>query len=563
MSEKPKYWSFKKAVQYTRSLKLESRYDWEIYCMADGLKPAELPSKPEEKYKAHWEGWRHWLGTTKKVEFLPFEEARDFVRSLNLKGTDEWKLYFNWNVADFGLKPANIPSSPHIYYKDKGWKGYGDWLGTNKEGNKNKQFRSFESAKEFAQQLKLTSSAQWVDYCNGKFSELPPRPKDIPSNIARKYHEHPDWQGLDEFLNTKQHRLIKRSHTFLPIDEAKKIVHTYNFKNLKEWNLFIKDRLPNQKPLPANVPKNPLLVYKNSGWKGFGDWLGNNNISPIKMEFRPYDEARKFARTLGFTSSSEWIDYCAGRMPHLPQKPDDIPYSVARKYAKQGWVDYKDFLMPDEKRSTFSKFLSYDEAKKFVHKLQLKNVEEWKRYLKNEFPHLPAKPKEIPGNPAGFYKGKGWVGIGDWLNSGAFPYSVLDYRPFKEAREFVRSLGLVNSLEWIAYCKGKIPNLPPKPNDIPTNVVKQYTGKGWKGFKDFLATKKNRETLKNSLSFENAKVEAQKLRLRSEEEWNDFVGAKLKASHGVKPKNIPANPQVIYLRFGWSGFEDWLGIKNK
>ena len=558
---KVKYWSYKKASEYVRSLKLLSRYDWEMYCSLENIKPIEIPSNPEQTYKTTWLGWRQWLGTTKKVEFLPFEEARAFVQSLNLKGTDEWKLYFNWNPDDFGLKPANIPSSPHIYYKNSGWIGYGDWLGTNNEGNRNKKFRSFAEAKAFAQTLNLTSSAKWVDYCNGKFKDLPPRPKDIPSNIARKYLDHPDWKGIDDFLNTKQNRLEKRNTTFLPINEAKKVIHTYGFKNLKEWNMFIKDRIPNKAKLPFNVPKNPMLVYKNSGWNGFGDWLGNNNVSPIKMEFRPFEQAREFARSLGFTSSSEWVQYCAGEMPNLPPKPDDIPYSVSRKYLDEGWISYKDFLMEDKKRETFSKFLSYEEAKKFVHTLKLKNVADWKKYLEGGYPDLPKRPKNIPGNPSGYYKESGWIGIGDWLNSGAFPYSVMDYRPFKDARVFVRSLGLVTSMEWLDFCKGTIPNLPPKPYDIPTNVVKQYENKGWKGFKDFLATKTNRENLKNSLSFIDAKQFIKTLNLQSEQEWELYLSGKLKSSHGLKPKNIPSNPQVVYLREGFTSINDWLGLK--
>ena len=46
--------------------------------------------------------------TAKKV-WRPFDEARGFVRSLQLKNTREWEEYRN-----SGKKPDDIPSHPNI-----------------------------------------------------------------------------------------------------------------------------------------------------------------------------------------------------------------------------------------------------------------------------------------------------------------------------------------------------------------------------------------------------------------------------------------------------------------
>jgi len=60
-----------------------------------------------------------WLGTKRIAnqnrEFLSFEDARDFVRTLNLKSSEEWSEYSKSN------RPKNIPSTPDRYYKIK-WK---------------------------------------------------------------------------------------------------------------------------------------------------------------------------------------------------------------------------------------------------------------------------------------------------------------------------------------------------------------------------------------------------------------------------------------------------------
>ena len=53
-----------------------------------------------------------------------FEDAREFVRGLNLKNDREWKQF-----CRSGNKPEDIPGSPHTVYKDKGWVNWPDWLG--------------------------------------------------------------------------------------------------------------------------------------------------------------------------------------------------------------------------------------------------------------------------------------------------------------------------------------------------------------------------------------------------------------------------------------------------
>ena len=54
----------------------------------------------------------------------PFEQAREFARSLNLKGKEEWEEY-----RKSGERPDDIPSDPYKTYKNKCWNGWFDWLG--------------------------------------------------------------------------------------------------------------------------------------------------------------------------------------------------------------------------------------------------------------------------------------------------------------------------------------------------------------------------------------------------------------------------------------------------
>jgi len=557
--EQLKYRSFADARKYAKSLHFVSRYDWVLFTNLKSGLPKDVPANPDQEYE-EWKNWKHFLGLKKKVPFLSFPEAREYVRKLNLDGLKDWKAYCNWDPNEIGLKPANIPSSPHINYKDLGWTGYSDFLDSENSSFNSKAFRDFDAARKYCRALGLTSSGQWLDYCKGNIDGLVVKPEDIPSNIARQYTGK-GFEGMNDFLNTAYHRKIARTKANRTFEEAKRFVHSLKLKNLIEWNLFIKGELPHRKRMPKDIPTNPMLVYKDTGWCGYGDWLGTYNVPPFQMEFRSFDEARIFVRELGLNSSTEWIAYCKGDYPKLTKKPDDIPHSVARHYQDSGWVSYKDFLMDEAKQVSYSKFLPYDQAKAFVNKLGLKNVMQWQRYLKGQFPELPPKPKNIPSNPTSIYQGEGWVGMGDWLDNGAFPYANKDYRSFKEARLFVRSLGLITSQEWVAYCQGELENLPEKPIDIPANVVKQYEKKGWKGFKDFLDTKKNRGILKESLVYGEARKVARTVGIEEAAEWLDYCKGKLKKKYGIKPKNIPVHPEVVYLRDGWKGMKDWLSLK--
>lgn len=54
-------------------------------------------------------------------------------------------------------------------------------------------------------------------------------------------------------------------------------------------------------------------------------------------------------------------------------------------------------------------------------------------------------------------------------------------------------------------------------------------------------------------SFKNSRFFVRGLRLRSVEEWRDYVKS------GVKPDDIPSAPHCVYADDGWTGWGDWLG----
>jgi hypothetical protein len=85
----------------------------------------------------------------KFVAFRPFHEARDYVHKRELKSQSQWNKY-----CKSGEKPPDIPAAPARTYR-RDWKGWGDWLGTGRIANQNKQYWQFEKSRNFVCSLKL------------------------------------------------------------------------------------------------------------------------------------------------------------------------------------------------------------------------------------------------------------------------------------------------------------------------------------------------------------------------------------------------------------------------
>ncbi len=118
-----------------------------------------------------------------------FEEARNFVHTLGLKKHKDWEKYYK-----SGDKPDDIPTGPDKIYKDKGWVSWGDWLGTGRIADKNKQFLPFKEARNFVRKLGLKSGADWK-----KYSQSTQRPDNIPTTPARTYKDS-GWVSMGDWL---------------------------------------------------------------------------------------------------------------------------------------------------------------------------------------------------------------------------------------------------------------------------------------------------------------------------------------------------------------------------
>jgi len=322
-----------------------------------------IPFNPDTYYKKwqEWRNWGDWLGTGRcwGSGFFPFEEAREFVRKLNLKSMREWQKWRKHN------RPLNIPSHPDQYYKE--WQDWGDWLGTWKHQG---GFLSFEEARKFVRKLNFKSVSEWRKWCKH-------RPPNIPYSPEIYYKEWKDW---GDWLGTGK---CWSAREFLPYEEARKFVRKLNLKSWIEWRSYWR------KHRPSTIPCSPNVHYKE--WKDLEDWLG------YKLKLLPFEEARKFVRKLKLKSVNEWHKWCKhGRPSNMPRSPE--------AYYKE-WQNWGDWLGTGRHNGGF---LPFEEARKFVQKLKLKSVSEYR--CKHN------RPSNIPSHPDQYYKE--WENWGDWLGTG-------------------------------------------------------------------------------------------------------------------------------------------------
>ena len=374
---KRKFIQFEKAREIIHALKLKSQGEWRIYCKS-GLKPNNIPAAPDTVYKNEgWLSWNDFFGTKinwlkyedveniirtfniktqkeyqtycksesklyniptnpslvykdkgwiswgkflrgdEKICFIIFDEAKIFVKNINLKSQKEWVIY-----CKSGLKPDNIPTNPNVIYKDKGWISWGDWLGTNYVSCSDREYLSFDNAREIIQNIKLSSYKEWKRWTKSNVYNIM-----IPKAPDQVYRNN-GWISWGDFLGTGFISMKVRRLGFVSFEEAKNWFQNYNLKLLKDgeglidtpikWSKFAKtDDRPSF--IPANLPQ----TYKDDGWKGYGDFLRGNPM----VEFLSFEEAKKFVKTLNLKSAKEWQQYCDSGL-----KPDNIPRNVSRFY---------------------------------------------------------------------------------------------------------------------------------------------------------------------------------------------------------------------------------------
>lgn len=493
---------FKSKNETTPRAKKENTSQFNLEVFSEYMDANELANQLQIKL---WE-------KLSRFEWMPFEEAREFVRGLSLKNQNEWNLYCK-SIE----KPNYIPTNPYAVYDNKGWISLPDFLGYD---GLFREVLPYEKAREYVITLKLNNAKEWINYSktNKLPTNIPKRPESVYKNKG--------WCGIRYWLG-KDEQVVK----FISFLEAKEFVKGLQLKSSSEWLNFTKSE-----NFPKNIPKYPNQKYKNDGWTSWGDFLGTGKISDNKREYLEFNMAKEYVKNLNLNNSLEWKRYCiSGKIPtYIPKKPE-------KTYKEKGWIDIYDWLGVKKHRFNQINRLSYIEAKKIVQSCNLKNWKQWKEFCKSE-----TFPINIPKNPNKVYKDEGWINWGEWLGSKNISTSKLTFLGFEESKQEVLKYNLNSSNEWKEFCKTDL-----RPLNLPINPNKVYKD-NWISWGDWLGTFKIANQLKQFITFKEAKNFVLKLGLRNEKEWRIWK------KRGLLPPNIPAKPEVTYKDSGWKGYVDFL-----
>lgn len=528
---------FEEARAYVHGLNLKGKSSWsKLLRRSDGNLPPDIPTSPAVVYaNAGWKSWGDWLGTGyRRGNWRPFEEARSFTRSLHLGSRKDWKAYVAGKLPGLPRKPEDIPHAPAAAYASNGWLSMPDWLGTNFVPFKDRKYRNFDEARKFVRSLGLRSADEWRAYCDGVLSDKAPLPEDIPRTPRAVYET--EWTNLGDWLGTD--RIATQNRRYRDFNSAREFVRLLKLRNAKEWFLYVHGALSDKPLRPKDIPARPAKTYRNEGWKSWPDWLGTATSSHKRGNWLTFQEARAFARSLGLKNSSEWQEFCGStrRPPRIPTNPQVV-------YRSKGWNGMGDWLGTGNLSPKERRFRPLDDARVFVRSLGLRSTSDWNKYCASG-----ERPPDIPASPDSVYRQEGWIGMSDWLGTGRLTMKRVPHRQFREARAFVRSLGLKSGPEWERYCRSGN-----KPDDIPASPEYVYRDLGWTGIRDWLGTVGEPFRRKQIRSFSAARTLARGLKLHSQKEWWQYCKS------GDKPEDIPSHPELAYKADGWSGWKDWLG----
>jgi hypothetical protein len=503
------------------------KYGWENMTLKLIEKcPREKLNEREIYWISHYDTFRNGYNLTlggagvAKL-WLPFEEARAFVRELGLKSVPGWK---SWNRTE--ARPDNIPSAPNDVYKDQGWVGWGDWLGTgNKQHSgewnvRRETWLPFEEARVYARGLGLTTQRAW----------RPPRrhPPGVPNSPSYVYKDH-GWTNWGDFLGTGNIGIGQ----WLPFGELRTYAQTLGIKCGSGWKKYWKTH-----ERPDNIPYHPERLEE---WKGWADFLGVST-SPYTREhhYRSFAAARTFSRSLGLKSNGEWRAWCKSG-----KRPNDIPTNPGRvaQYKEQGWTGWGDWLGTGNiAGGKKQQWRSFGEARAHARGLGLANKKAWRKWSKSG-----ARPPDIPGTPGTVYKDHGWVGLGDWLGTGNKANQDRQWRSFAAARTFTLSLGLKGVKAWCDWSKSgeRSPDIPVRPDLV-------FKDQGWAGWGDWIGTGLGANGKKQWRSFAAVRTFARSLNIKKEYRW-----VKYWKTH-EKPSDIPSHPDRTY-KGKWVSWKDFLG----
>ena len=382
-----------------------------------------------------------------------YQEAKKTVQYLKIQSGSQYESMYAQKKL-----PLDLPAAPAVHYKNKGWKTWGEFLGTGRIADQLKEFASFDELRKIVRQFKFKNSDEYVkNYKKIDHSKFIPY---SPSSV----YKNKGWVNWAHFLGTKNVQYVD----YWSFEKSKKYVEKFNLKNQNDWNEFCK------KNKPINIPSHPHVIYKNKGYINLGHFIGSNFVATQDRakNYLNIVEAKKVLKKAKISSQKEFRKYI--KENNLSLK---IPYNPNSVYLKKGWNGWGDFLgtgrIADQHKHKF--WWSQEKIKRFLKKKNIKNASDWRKFCSEG-----KKPQFIPNNILiAFNKDTKISDIfvnsqprGKWVS-------------FQKAKRIVSELNLKTNKDFFRIIRN---------NKIVSNQISKtpqltYKNKGWISWPDFLGQK--------------------------------------------------------------------------
>jgi len=273
------FYNFEDAKSFVRNLNLKDLKEWQYY--AKSKRPNYIPSAPQNTYQREWKGYGDWLGSG-SVSINKIYQ--------NLTYEEAKKIIFKFKIKNYTehrriwkkkLKKLNIPAHPDIVFRDKGWISWSDYLGVKIiPGRVN--WRTFEDAKLYLRKLKFKSRVEYRDYIRkNKFEKDKIRlPFKAPGIYKDKWISWKDFIGpsYDAYSLSKYNK-GKHLKKSISYVNAKKILRKLKIKNQNQFYRLWKNKNLSKQGIPKKID---YFYKRTKEWHGWEDLLGKQFKKGVK-----------------------------------------------------------------------------------------------------------------------------------------------------------------------------------------------------------------------------------------------------------------------------------------
>ena len=212
--------------------------------------PPNYPKDPQAFFtrQGTWKGWGDVIGKEPyRLENPPsYEKFKKWVQKQGIKNQKEFAEF------DKSKFPPGYTKNPSRFYKNKGWKGWNDFCGTEQHFLKDPP--SYTEFKKWVQKQGIIYKNQFAKLDRKKF------PPGYPKDPVKLYQKQGTWRGWGDLFGTGNISVKEKSKLWLPIKEAKiearKIAKELGIKTRDQWVKAHKDR-----KIPTNLPRYLHDIY--------------------------------------------------------------------------------------------------------------------------------------------------------------------------------------------------------------------------------------------------------------------------------------------------------------